>query len=156
MNVVLHSISDDRKKINKSLNPIGTINALLKTPCSVMRPVLQIDKNSIGTEWYKANYAYIAGFGRYYFIDNITAESDGLMTLELTVDVLFTYAQQLMITQFQVVRAQRLYDRYFIDTQIPLKVDKAIRQDPEKDFLGSIPQDTGSGKNNYVLTVAGG
>lgn len=156
MNVVLHSISDDRKKINKTLNPLGSIEANLKTPCSVMRPVLQIDKSSIGTEWYKANYAYIAGFGRFYFIDNITAENDGIITMELTVDVLATYAAQLMITQFQVVRAQRYYDKYFIDTQIPLKVDKSIRQSSTTDFLGSIPQDTGSGKNNYVMTVAGG
>jgi hypothetical protein len=77
------------------------------------------------------------------------------MTLELTVDVLYTYSKQIMITQFQVVRAQRYFDKYFIDTQIPLKVDKSIRQSTS-DFLGSIPQDTGSGKNNYVMTVAGG
>jgi hypothetical protein len=155
MNVELHSISDDRKKINKTLNRIADINANLKAPCSIMRPVLEFDKASVGTEWYRANYAYIPSFGRYYHIDSITAESDGLMSLELSVDVLFTYRKQLMITQFQVVRAQRFYDQYFIDTQIPLKVDKSIRQ-TDQDFLGSIPQDTGSNKNNYVLTVAGG
>lgn len=155
MIVTLHSISDDRKKVNKTLNPVTTVDALIKTPCSIMRPVLQISKDSLGTQWYQANYAYIAGFGRYYFIDNITAENDGLITMELTVDVLYTYAKQIMATQFQVVRAQRFYDQYFIDTQIPLKVDKSIRQSTS-DFLGSIPQDTGTGKNNYVLTVAGG
>ena len=155
MNIVLHVISDDRKKINKTLNEIASINANIKAPCSIMRPVLQFDKNTVGSDWYHANYAYIPAFGRYYFIDNITAESDGLITLELTVDVLYTYSKQIMITQFQVVRAQRYYDNYFVDTQIPLKVDKSIRQSTS-DFLGSIPQDTGSGKNNYVLTVAGG
>lgn len=155
MNIVLHCISDDRKKINKTLNQIASINANIKAPCSIMRPVLQFDKNTVGSDWYRANYAYIPAYARYYFIDNITAENDGLMTLELTVDVLYTYSKQIMITQFQVVRAQRYFDKYFIDTQIPLKVDKSIRQSTS-DFLGSIPQDTGSGNNNYVLTVAGG
>ena len=157
MNVEFFSILDDRKKINKSVkNPIATVTAQLKKPCGIMKPVLQITKEKIGTEWYRINYAHIDAFGRYYFVDNITADNDGLITLELTVDVLFTYSQQLMITQFQIVRAQRFYDKMFIDTQIPTLSNKAIRQDSETDFLGSIPQDTGAGKNNYVMTVAGG
>lgn len=157
MNVEFFSILDDRKKIKKTVkNPIATVSADLKTPCSIMKPVLQITKENIGTEWYRINYAHIDAFGRYYFVDNITADNDGLITFEQTVDVLFTYAAQLMITQFQVVRAQRFFDTMFIDTQIPTLSNKAIRQDAELDFLGSIPQDTGATKNNYVMTVAGG
>lgn len=156
MNITFHSISDDRKKINKTLNPIASVSAQLKTPSSVMRPVIQVTKAAMGTEWYRINYAFIPEFGRYYFVDNAIAENDGIVTFELTVDVLFTYAQQLMITQFQVVRAQRFYDAYFMDTQIPTKSNKAIRQSSTTDFLGSIPQSTGTTKNNYVLTVSGG
>lgn len=156
MNIDFHSISDDRKKIKKTLNPIASVSADLKTPCSIINPVLQVAKGSIGTEWYRINYAYIPAFGRYYFVDNIQAENDGLISLELSVDVLFTYSSRLMSTQFQVVRAQRFYDTYFVDTQIPLMTQKAIRQDKNTDFLGSIPQDTGASKYNYVLTAAGG
>lgn len=156
MTIVFHSISDDRKKIKKTLNPIGSVSANIKTPCSVMHPVLEISKANIGTDWYRCNYAYISAFGRYYFVDNITVENDGIILVELTVDVLFTYKNDLMNTQFQVVRSQRYFDKSFIDTQIPLRVNKAIRQDPNTDFLGSIPQDTGNDKYNYVMTVAGG
>ena len=156
MIIELHSISDDRKKIFKTLNPIGSATMNVKSPCNIMRPVVEITKESVGNLWDRCNYAYIQAFGRYYFVDSITVENDGIITLELTIDVLFTYAEQLKRTQFQVVRAQRYYDRFFIDTQIPLKVDKAIRQDPQKDFLGSLPQDTGTNKYNYIMTVAGG
>jgi hypothetical protein len=49
MNIVLHVISDDRKKINKTLNQIASINSSIKAPCSIMRPVLQFDKNTVGS-----------------------------------------------------------------------------------------------------------
>ena len=159
MTISLFSISDDRKKINKNLDDkaaLCTVSANLKTPCSIMRPVVQITKGAPGTNWYQCNYAYISAFGRYYFVDNITAENDGIITLELTVDVLYTYAAQLMGTQFQIIRAERYYGAYFVDTQIPLLANKNIRQDKDTDFLGSIPQDTGDTKYNYVMTVAGG
>ena len=156
MNIEFYSISDDRKKIKKTLNPLGSINAQLKTPCSIMKPVLQIKKSALGTEWYRVNYAHIDAFGRYYFVENVTAENDGIISMELSIDVLYTYKEQLLNTQFQVVRAQRSYDSYFVDTQIPLRNYKAIRQDKDIDFIGSLPQDVGDAKYNYVMTVAGG
>lgn len=156
MNVVFHSIKDDRKKINKSLNEIATVTAQLKTPCSIMKPVLQVTKESIGTQWYRINYVQIPAFGRYYHVDTVNADNDGLITFECAVDVLFTYASNIMDTQFQVIRAQRNYNMFFNDTQLPLLSDKNIRQDKNIDFLGSIPQSTGANANNYVLTVAGG
>ena len=156
MNIEFFSITCDRKKINKNARPIATVPCNIKTPCSIMSPVVEVTKDSIGTSWYKINYAKVESFGRYYFVDNITAENDGIISMQLTVDVLYTYRNQLMSTQFQIQRAQRNYDPDYIDNQIPLLVNKAIRQDKNTDFLGSIPQDTGAGKNNYVMTVAGG
>lgn len=157
MTANFHKISDDRKKINKIIgDPIGGGAIMIKTPSSIMRPVIQITKSALGTEWYQANYVHIPEFGRYYFIDDITADNDGLLTIQCSVDVLYTYAQDINITRFQVVRAQRSYNKAFIDTQIPLQANKAIRQDKNLDFLGSIPQDTGTAKYNYVMTVTGG
>lgn len=159
MTISLFSVSDDRKKINKNLDDkaaLCAVSANLKTPCSVMRPVLEITKAAPGTNWYQCNYVSIPAFGRFYFVDSITVGNDGIITLELSIDVLFTYADALMGKQFQIIRAERYYGAYFVDTQIPLLADKNIRQDKNTDFLGSIPQDTGDAKYNYVMTVAGG
>lgn len=158
---IFYKMSSDRKKINKTLgNVIADINTIkIKTPCSVMNPSIQVSASAIGTEWVSINYVKIPEYGRYYFVENITSENYDILTIELKCDVLMSYRDQIMQSQFQILRAQHNYDKYFIDTQIPLKASRKLdydSNDPSKYQLGSIPQSTGSGAYNYVMTVAGG
>lgn len=158
--ITFYKTIHDRKKINKKLNLVKNITTMkIKTPSSIMTPTIQVSAASIGEDWVNVNYAHIPQFGRYYFVENITAENYDLITFDLKCDVLMTYADQIMQTQFQILRAQRHYSKYFIDTQIPLKSSRKIdydSTDPDKWILGSIPQSVGTTKYNYVMTVAGG
>lgn len=147
--VTLYSNSSDRKVVNKNLEEIYSVKCRLKEPCSILRPIVTLTRTSVGKRWASANYAYIPAFNRYYFIDNITLLNGGLMQIEMSVDVLQTYAEQILGSQQEVVRAQSLNSKMYIDPEMPLQANKLI----DADIIGGFPDSSG---NNYFLTVAGG
>lgn len=158
--VIFYQTVADRKKINKAPSEVATVGSVkIKTPCSVMTPTIQVAASAIGQGWIGVNYARIPAFGRYYFVENITAENHDILTIELKCDVLMSYADLIMGTQFQILRASKKFNKYFIDPQIPLKSSRKIdydENDPDKWFLGSLPQSVADANYNYVMTVSGG
>ena len=154
MKVTLIVNKSDRKCINKSLDvKLAGINARAKEPCDILRPVIELEKETItqaGVSYSKINYLYIEEFGRYYFVDSVTIEPGGLLVFEASVDVLYTYRKDLLNTQFEVIRSSSLYSKYFVDPQLALQVLRYY--DWKK--IGHVPQSS-SGKK-YIITVAGG
>lgn len=150
--IVLYQNSSDRKRIKKNLREIRDITETfrLKAPCSIINPTVILSRQSIGDNWALANYAHIPRFKRYYFINNITVEHDSLVSISMSVDPLYTYAAQLLNTQFEIVRSESVNSPYFIDNEKALMNRKIVTHLD----LGNIPQ-TRNGKN-YIITVAGG
>lgn len=151
MQIFLYKNNSDRKQIVKDLENFkeNGYSCKLKEPCSILRPSITIRSSAIGKQWAKCNYAYIPSFNRYYFIDNITCLNDGLLQLDMSVDVLQTYQYQIMTQQQQVVRSEYLNSKMYIDTELPLQANKIITIEQ----IGLFPEATG---NNYILTTAGG
>ena len=147
--VTLYNNSSDRKQVRKNLQVIYSVKCRLKEPCSILRPVVTLTRSEVGKEWASSNYAYIPAFNRYYFIDNITLLNGGLMQVEMSVDVLQTYADKILGSQQEVVRAQSLNSKMYIDTEMPLQANKIITPV----IIGGFPN---SSSNNYYITVAGG
>lgn len=104
--IILYQNSSDRKRIKKNLRQIQDITETfrIKAPSSIINPIVELSRQSVGDNWARANYAYIPSFKRYYFIDNITVEHDSLLTMAMSVDPLYTYAAQLLNTQFEIAR----------------------------------------------------
>lgn len=147
--VTLYTNSSDRKVVNKNLEKIYSVKCRLKEPCSILRPVVILTRSLVGAQWASANYAYIPAFNRYYFIDNITVLNGGLIQVEMSVDVLMTYAGNILDSQQEVVRSESLNSKMYIDTEMPLQANKIITPV----IIGGFPDSSG---NNYYLTVAGG
>lgn len=144
--------NEDRKKINKSPADLFNAECIFKEDTSLFSPTMIVSKDKAGAQWAQANYAYIPDFGgRYYFIDDITAETGGKLAYHMTVDPLKTYAAQLMATSFFIARSESINSKYFLDTEKALEVKKVIDY---KGPFGNITQsETG---NKFCLTVAGG
>lgn len=144
--------SDDRKKINKHPANLGSaLSCYLKEDTSIIKPTMIVSKDTLGENWASANYAYIPDFGgRYYYIDDIEALTGSRLAFHMTVDVLKTYADQLMGTSFLVARSETNGSPYFIDAEKALQSTKIV----DYEILGPIPQDTTG--NKYVITVSGG
>lgn len=102
------------KKTNSTKQPTGTGTAFscnVKTMSSLMRPVVQITS---GSSLVSYNYAYIAEFNRYYFINDITWNS-GFWELSLTCDVLATYKSDIGDTTMYLLRSANNSNGYLVD-----------------------------------------
>lgn len=156
-NITLYKISCDRKQIDKSKSWDKIVDItetlIVKQPSSILNPVITLALSTIGAKNYAAvNYSYVPDWGRYYFVDDITLENNGILTLTLSVDVLMSYKDKILSSQQFIARAESLNSALYIDSERPIQANKKISV-PDSVVLGIFPESTG---NNYVLTVAGG
>ena len=90
MQVVLYNNSEPNIKVNKTLgNPVATITNVktLEGVSSIDKPILKVKNLPV---YHTANYAYIAAYNSYYFIEDRGEEQGGFLLLYLSVDVLMT------------------------------------------------------------------
>ena len=127
------------KKVNSTDVPVmstGTnFNCLMKTPSSLITPVIEIEYNPDNLPKY--NYAYIESFERYYFINNIVFER-GVWILSLSVDLLASYKEDIFNSRQYVIRSASRKNEFLIDTFY-----NTYRSGTVDDFY----------KSNYVSTV---
>lgn len=117
MNIVLFKFN--KKPNSDKRPPAGTTSVTLgcqvKTASSVMTPMVEVAKS---TEPIGYNYAYIASFGRYYFINDITYTIGGWL-LSLECDVLATYRPDIIASDQYVIRSALQFDTNIVDTYYP-------------------------------------
>lgn len=85
-----YSISDDRNKINKTLgNPTAKTITFLDS-VDLLHPIIRLSAFPA-----EKNYCYIPALNRYYFIDSVEIIRNGLYTVRLSIDVLYTYKTEI-------------------------------------------------------------
>lgn len=90
--LTLYQYTGQKNVVNKSL-PVG-IDCLgvLRSATDVINPTIIIRVKTL----VKANYAYLPEFGRYYFVDNIRYIPGDKAEINLSVDVLKSYENEIM------------------------------------------------------------
>lgn len=117
--VILYSFA---KKENSTAQPSSgtTYNCQLKAPSGILNPEILLD---IGLSTApSANYAYIAAFGRYYWIREWTNEGP-LWRASLECDVLASYKSQIGSASLYALRSSYTYDGDIVDALYPCKAD---------------------------------
>lgn len=150
--VHFYSCPNDRKKVKKTLGGAfgGAISCVLKENNSILEPSIRVQKSALGENYARINYAYIPEFGRYYFVSSPIVETGQAITYNLQVDPLMSYYSQLLNTKFEIARAEKEGNGYYIDTERALQNRKIVSYA----VLGHIPQSQSG--NKYAITVAGG
>ena len=123
MNINLYKFS---KRENSTKQPTGTgtqYSCYLKEPTSVVNPTIVIETTSNTFPDY--NYAYIATFGRYYFISDIVSNGY-LWEISMRTDTLATYKSAIGDTPLYVLRSSYESDGTIIDTYYPGKSSYSI------------------------------
>lgn len=134
--------------VNKELIDKVTVTGVLRDGANVVDPVLLIESHLTEDIVGSINYLYIPVFKRYYFVTNITAEVDGLWTLEGHCDVLMTYREQIKRQEAIVSRQENIRNMYLDDGSFMAYQNPYI-------FTRYFSNPSPFASEEYVLIVAG-
>jgi len=109
MEIKLYNTTNSNNTINKELTDELTYNIQFTDTANVISPVVRLKDEQL----VKRNYAYIPNFKRYYFIRDISSKPNRITTLELEVDVLESFKEDILESYGTVGRhlgANKYYD----------------------------------------------
>ncbi len=136
--------------------PGVSYNCVLKDDCSTINPIIRLQ--TIITDSPNYNYAYIAEFERYYFV-NDWVFSGRLWEAVCNVDVLATYKDTIAETSNYIVRASAESDEFICDSAYPARTEITRRLATiTNHFIGGgcyVVGVQGNGLTNYyAMTIA--
>lgn len=142
MTVNLYQIAEDPRVVPKTLPEAAVLTGSIRDDqVDVMHPAILMSGAPSDTY----NYAYLPDFGRYYFVDPPITERTGLIRLQMHIDVLQTYYDQIIVAP---VIVERSADRYNMDIADP---DRKFYQDRSNQYLTI--GDVGAPANIVMVTV---
>ena len=148
MTIKLYNISDDPKKLEKTLtdtgagkNLIDTYTVNMKGGGDVLNPTFTLS----GADLHDANYCYIARYGRYYFCE-CSVNPAGVWTIKCHVDVLMSHASELAGLKITLERSESTFNGYLPDGEY---ISKGYRAIALKKFPNGLYND------NFILITTG-
>ena len=152
MNIKLYTYTNEKNAIEKKTTQLADLTGDLRSEVDILNPVVTVEID--GTDLTqteiltKANYAYIADFGRYYFITGIKGVGKGLAEISMHVDVLYSWKTQILAQSCVIARSEKptyacmhLTDSYIRTYNNPYHCTKKFP--------------AGFTDTNVILTVAG-
>ena len=92
MDIIFYNNKSEDNRLIKTITQISTGTGTLRESCSMIDPSVLTAIADVSN----INYAYIADFGRYYFIRKITVDRENLYRIDMHVDVLMSYKTALI------------------------------------------------------------
>lgn len=90
MRITFYNNKSNHNVVNKTLEEVNTLDFIFKDNSNLLNPNILI-KNYLG-----GNYCYIHELDKYYFIDNIDLVKGNLYNIHCSIDVLKTYATDII------------------------------------------------------------
>ena len=112
----LYNNNSEKNKIGKSLTSYGTLTGTLRNECSLTSPEVLVQSATP----ILCNYAYIANFGRYYFITDVVSVRNNMYIIRLRCNVLETYKKQISKNTAVIERSQYYWNLYMQDPLLPV------------------------------------
>ena len=148
--IVFYTNTSPVNRVDKTISTVVTATGDLRSGASILNPEVEIENNLSPSVVSAINYAYIAVFGRYYYVTDIRTEVNGLWVVSMHVDVLMTYKTQIR-SQNAVVARQETYPNYnmYLDDGWFMAYQNPYIQ--TKVFSNPTPFET----QEFVLVIAG-
>lgn len=108
MIIKLYNTNSDNNKLNKVLTNEIIIDIKLKNDTDIIQPTIFLYSETL----INSNYCYIPEFNRYYYINSITTNSNKVFKLELEVDVLMSFKNDILNSYAYVIQ-QTNYNNYY-------------------------------------------
>lgn len=147
MTITFYYNSSDNNVVDKYLQEAFTapMIGILREESSILAPVITVEGNA--GLFKSVNYAYIAEFDRYYYVEDVASIRNDLTQIAMRVDVLMSYKQQIRASSALVKRNAYQYNLLLNDGSLAAYADGYVLA---YQFSG------GFNAENYVLIVAGG
>lgn len=152
MTVNFYTVTDAANVVSKTI-PADTLQTISNVdifkPSTLDSPRLVL---SSFTNMFDKNYCYIEKFGRYYFINNITVTSAQRVIMDLSIDVLHTYAAAIKSCTGTAIRSESAGINKISDSKYPVNTCKYILDmiNYDKTPFTRLPT------SPYILTTIGG
>ena len=103
MTIDFYKINDVRNRINKTLGIPYTINNVFfkSNNIDIIKPFLRLSRDM--TQY---NYCFIRELNRFYFIDDVAIENNGIKDYRLSIDVLMTYKTEIMGNKAHIIESE--------------------------------------------------
>lgn len=141
MQVEFYHTADNANTINKTLQPIKTLNIIFRQAVNETTPFIIMNKDNLTG----SNYVHIPNFNRYYFISNIENYTANLLRINLVTDLLMTYKDEILNSPVLVTATNT--PSYF-SSNLPTQT-KTIKRVVKSDV-------TLEKENSLILTTIGG
>lgn len=153
---VLYNMTCERNKIDKTehLTRYLQIKGVFRSAVDVENPLLTLQLDA-----YPAfNYVYLPFFNRYYFVVGVRNISKNIYEINLKVDVLYTYKEQIKNCLAEIIRSSitEKQNPYIIDNLQPLKNTNIISAYEIPNTVFNNDNETWKNNFNYVLNVIRG
>ena len=113
MECITYQNKSDEKVVSKSLEQIGNLQILMKDDSSIINPTF-IFSGGAGL-FADVNYLYVPLYLRYYYIDDIMTDSNGMTILVCRVDPLMSFADAIRNRPAVVERNESKFNLYVDD-----------------------------------------
>ena len=140
MQLILYNVKDSHNVIGKTLNEVSRVNITMKKTENIESPTIVLTDTGL-----TYNYAKIPFFNRYYFIDEFKRGTNGLITLDLSVDVLETYKNDILSSPATITTKTGLG---YQDSSVDVDARKTITTQKSDTILGD--------ETSIVLSTIGG
>lgn len=124
MEIILYNNLSEENRINKNLNEVETLTGSLRDKnTSIENPIVRISRSSPNG----FNYVKIPAFDRFYFVQDVTIEVNGILVLNLAVDRLQSFKDSILQQEIIVEQSTNSNDLYLPDnnwlTNVKTKTD---------------------------------
>lgn len=154
-NIILLRTNRDRLCLDKLPTVKKTLDFVFKESSDSENPSVIVTYDSISDVLSVVNYAYLSTLSRYYFIKNFVFMSGGRIQINLALDVLHTFKDQIKLVRGLVDRQEKIGSPYFNDERLPVQNKRLVHYKTIGTTLFD-PHNFTSTTNCIALTVTGG
>ena len=179
MKIILYINTAENNRVDKEsyLEKVIEVEGALRDSSSVLTPcivfelpnlsaseLIDEDGNLVETSddeviaesdfFYQFNYAYIAEFGRYYFVSDIQITRSHIFMVSMVVDVLMSFKDNLLALDAFIDRNEFDYNSTIPDDLIPLTLEKQVMEYvPDRGSFVNTTFDTNLENDSYTITI---
>lgn len=134
--------------VDKDIVSVGTGTGTLRLKTSITNPIVIFKSDLTADIISKTNYAKIQEFNRYYFINGITSIYNNVWQIDMHVDVLMTYKNEIRNQRAIIARQSQIFNMYLDDGWFMSYQNPIVKTIP-------FPNRTPFENQEYVLILAG-